>query len=92
MDVQNVLEAGEETFAPLVHVLPFRCLDHVAHMLVYQFVILYRYRRTGGYACSLWYPHDTGLFLSLAFSGHVRVWDTNTQQAPPLTSRHKMIV
>lgn len=58
-----------------------------------------------GISCVVWYPHDTGMFISSSFDGTIKVWDTNTLESEsfhlnqrvytialsPISTRHCLI-
>ena len=51
------------------------------------FVIDKQHEHGHKYAVSsaIWYPIDTGLFITGSYDHHINVWDTNTTQVTVLT-------
>lgn len=63
-----------------------RATDHEGHGRISKhkslFVINKHHEHGHKYAISsaIWYPVDTGLFVTGSYDHHINVWDTNTAQ------------
>lgn len=63
-----------------------RATAHEGHGLIAKhkslFVINKQHEHGHKYAISsaIWYPIDTGLFVTGSYDHHINVWDTNTTQ------------